>query len=168
MHPRPLQPPDTHLLSAAAGWFELGCPKEAEAELNQISPAGRKHPDVLEFGWVICAEKQDWEGCLAIARALIQNDSKRSSGWIHQAYALRRMPGGGIIAAWNALLPAADLFPKNVIISYNLSCYACLMGKLDLARQWLARSRKLSTIQIKEMALADPDLEPLWPEIRAW
>jgi hypothetical protein len=169
MQTNPLQSPDTHFLSAAVGWFELGCPKEAEAELRQISAAGRRHPDVLELGWILCAEKQDWKECLEIARAIIRNDSGRSSGWIHQAYALRRVHEGGLAAAWDALLPAASLFPKNVTISYNLACYACQMGNLNTAREWLARSRKLSTkTQIKGMALADSDMEPLWPEIREW
>jgi tetratricopeptide (TPR) repeat protein len=164
-----LQPPDTHYLSAAVGWFELGSPKDAEEEVNRISAAGRQHPDVLEFLWVLAAEKKDWDACLEIARAIIRQDSKRSSGWIHQAYALRRVSGGGLKAAWDVLLSALALFPRNVTILYNLACYACQMGKLDTARQWLAHARKVSSKdRIKSMALADSDLEPLWTEIREW
>jgi len=40
------------------------------------------------------------------------------------------MPLGGAKAAWDALLPAADKFPNNPNIPYNLACYACQMNKL--------------------------------------
>jgi hypothetical protein len=50
--------------------------------------------------------------------------------WIHQAYALRRMTGGGIKAAWDARLPAADRFPSQPMIAFNLACYACQLGRL--------------------------------------
>ena len=79
---------------------------------------------------------------------------------------LRRVNGGGLSQAWDALLPAAKKFPSEPVIAYNLSCYACQMRQLDIARHWLHRAvlvgRKES---IKKMALADEDLQPLWPEI---
>ena len=91
---------------------------------------------------------------------------ERSSGWIHQAYALRRMPEGSVKQAWKALLPAFDLFPKEPVICYNLSCYACQLQLLDAARVWLKRAAVIGgKDQIKRMAKVDPDLEPLWSEI---
>ena len=88
---------------------------------------------------------------------------------MHQAYALRRIPQGGLEKAWEALLPAADKFPKEPIIPYNLSCYACQMQKLDTARLWLKQATTIGGVKkIKRMAMQDPDLEPLWPEIRAF
>ena len=94
-------------------------------------------------------------------------DPARSSGWLHQAYALRRVPEGGVKQAWQALLPAFDKFPKEPVISYNLSCYACQMNQLEAARVWLKRAEFLGNkTEIKRMALKDPDLEPLWGEIR--
>ena len=164
---QPLEPPETHYLSAAQGWVELGNPAEARAELAQISEARQIHPDVLEVRWFVCAEEQCWEEGLQVARSLIQAAPDRASGWLHQAYALRRVAEGGLKQAWEALLPAFDLFPKEAIIPYNLSCYACQLKDLEGARLWLKRAIAIGGKErIKLMALADSDLEPLWPEIR--
>ena len=164
-----LEPPDTHFLSAAIGWVELGVYTEARAELSNISPAFQSHPDVLEANWLIAAREKNWKAALDVARTLVQTEPDRSFGWLHQAYALRRVPEGGLQAAWDALLPAADQFPKEPTIPYNLSCYACQMGRLDDARTWLRRALDTGDRSgIKLMALSDPDLKPLWVEIKNW
>ena len=163
-----LEPPDTHHLSAAIGWLELGNPAEAKAELDEVSPACQRHPDVLEVRWLLCAEQRDWSAALAAARAILQAAPKRASGWLHQAYALRRVPEGGLEKAWDALLLASKKFPKEPVIAYNLACYACQMNRLPEARTWLKRALKLGgKEEIKAMALRDSDLEPLWEEIRS-
>ena len=165
---RALKPPNTHHLSAAIGWLELKNCAEAKLEWEKISPAARKHPDVLEVQWAICAEARDWERGLDAARALIQADAGRASGWLHQAYALRRVPGGGVKAALDALLPAADRFPRETVIPYNIACFTCQLRQFDLARIWLRRAMKTAgKAEIKRMALGDSDLEPMWAEIPA-
>ena len=72
------------------------------------------------------------------------------------------MTGGGIQAAWDALLPAADRFPSQLMIAFNLACYACQLGRLEEAREWLRKAMELGDEkEIKTRALDDPDLEPL-------
>jgi predicted Zn-dependent protease len=162
-----LEPPDTHYFIAAIGWLELGNVVEARAELAQVSAAQQEHPDVLEVRWSIAAKQELWEEALQIAQTLLRYAPKRSSGWLHQAYALRRVPGGGVERAWQALLPAFDKFPKELTIPFNLSCYACQMRQMDVARDWLKRSVAIGGKEkIKQMGLNDSDLEPLWDEIR--
>jgi tetratricopeptide (TPR) repeat protein len=164
---QPIEPPDAHYLAAALGWLELGNLAEAKIELAQLSPSLLNHPDVLEVRWQICAEERRWDEGLQVARALLDSAPERSSGWLHQAYALRRVPDGGVRKAWEALLPAFDKFPSVAIISYNLSCYACQLSQLDAARVWLKRALVIGQKDhIKAMALADTDLEPLWSEIK--
>jgi Flp pilus assembly protein TadD len=159
-------PPDTHFLSAATGWVELGNLDEARAELRKITPARTEHPDVLEVRWLIHAREKNWEGALAVAKKLAELAPQLSSGWLHRAYALRRVKEGGVPAAWDALLPAFEKFPGEPIIPYNLACYACQMGKLDDARLWLDRAMKIADKrEIKLMALNDEDLKPLRAEI---
>ena len=157
---KPLEPPESFHLSAAVGWLELGNHLEANEELEKITPQLRVHPDVLTVSWQICAKGEQWASAFEIARTLVELVPDESFGWIHQAYALRRMPGGGINQAWDALLPAADKFPKEALIPYNLSCYASQMGKLDEAKQWLQRAIELGDpMQIKLMAPSDPGLQ---------
>ncbi len=163
-----LEPPDTHYFSAAVGWLGLGLPAEARAELAHISSPMQDHPDVLEARWQVAAEANQWEEGLRVAQVLLEKAPKRASGWLHQAYALRRVPAGGVEKAWEALLPASDKFPKEAVIPYNLSCYACQMNKLDDARLWLQRAAAIGGKErIKSMALQDADLEPLWEQIRS-
>ena len=91
------------------------------------------------------------------------------AGWLHRAYALRRVSDGGLTRAWDALLPAAKKFPAEPVVAYNLSCYACQLQQLDIARHWLQRALAAGQkAAIKKMALADADLQPLWPEIVGW
>jgi predicted Zn-dependent protease len=162
-----LEPPDTHYFLAAIGWLELGNVVEARAELAQISAARQEHPDVLELRWSLAAEQKRWEEALEVARALLRRAPKRSSGWLHQAYALRRVPDGGVQKAWEALLPAFGKFPKEATIPFNLSCYACQLGQLEAARDWLARAVAVSGKEkVMAMALNDSDMKPLWDEIR--
>lgn len=162
-----LEPPNIHYLSSAIGWLELGNLAEAKAELEQVEPGLRQHPDVLEARWLISAEERDWDAGLQIAKDLIGQAPERPSGWLHQAYALRRANAGGLDQAWRALLPAAEMFPKEPTVAYNLSCYACQMGDLVSARAWFKRASRLGDKeQIKSMALGDPDLQTLWDEIR--
>ena len=162
-----LEPPDTHHFSAAIGWLELGNVAEARAELAHISSGRQEHPDVLEVRWSVAAEEKRWEEGLQVAQALLRCAPKRSSGWLHQAYALRRVPGGSVQKAWEALLPAFDKFPKEPTIPFNLACYACQLRQLEAARDWLKRAAAVGGKEkIKRMALSDSDLEPLWEGIR--
>jgi tetratricopeptide (TPR) repeat protein len=165
----PLESPDTHYLLHAIGWIELGNLVEAKAELNRLSPAVGNHPDVLEVRWLICAEERQWDEGLEVAQELLKAAPERSSGWLHQAYALRRVAEGGLQKAWDALLPAFEKFPRAEIIAYNLSCYACQMNQLDSARLWLKRAISIGEKErIKHRALEDSDLEPLWGEIKGF
>jgi tetratricopeptide (TPR) repeat protein len=164
-----LEPPDIHYLNAAAGWLGLGNLSEAKHELAQIDTRHQGHPDVLEARWSVCAKEENWPEALKIARTLMEAAPKRYAGWVYQAYALRRVPEGGIKSAWHALLPAFDKFPKESIISFNLSCYACQLGQMEAARVWLKRALVIGKNEpIKQMALAEPDLKPLWEEIKQY
>jgi Flp pilus assembly protein TadD len=162
-----LEPPDSHYLRAAIGWMELGLSAEAEQELAQISPAQQRHPDVLGLRWSLFVMQRRWEDALAVAEELLERQPANSSAWVHHAYSVRRASGGGLQQAWGALLPAAEKFPDEPIISFNLACYACQLGHLEDARSWLQRAMKIGRrAAIKQMALADDDLKPMWPEIQ--
>jgi Flp pilus assembly protein TadD len=164
---KPLEPPDSHRLNAAHGWLGLGSRAEAAAELDSISPEHQRHPDVLDARWTLHASECRWDEALDVARKLLRGAPDRAESWLHHAYALRRVADGGLAKAWEALKPAAEKFPEEPIIPFNLACYACQLGQLDEAREWLRRASKVGgKDKIKLMALVDEDLEPLWPEIR--
>jgi len=162
----PLAPPDSHHLDAAIGWLGLGCADDARDELNLIAAKNQNHSDVLEVRWMLCIHNKQWAEALKIADLELKFAPGDAGGWLHRAYALRRESPGGLPQAWEALLPAAEKFPEEPVIAYNLSCYACQMQHLDLAREWLQRAVQAGGKEaIKKMALADDDLQPLWIEI---
>jgi predicted Zn-dependent protease len=163
-----LEPPDSHYLSAATGWLELGNPTEALADLDHISADCQNKPVVLQLRWIIFAKQENWPGALEVARALVEIAPQLLDGWIHQAYALRRAPGQGLAKAWEALLPVADQFPQEPIVAFNLACYAAQLGNNSDAWIWLKKAAKSGGAEpIRKMALADPDLEPLWNQLDA-
>jgi hypothetical protein len=162
---RPVEPPDSHHLSSAIGWLELGNHLEANLDLQKIKPLLRTHPDVMEVRWRIYAKAKWWEACVDLSNALVRLAPERSSGWIYRAYGLRRTKG--LLAAWMSLLPGAEKFQNEWLIAYHLACYSCQLGNLDGARKWLAVAvQKGDKQQVKKQALADQDLKALWPEIR--
>jgi predicted Zn-dependent protease len=159
--------PDNLHLEAALGWLMLGDPASAKEELAKLTPASREKPDVLEVEWSLHAATNSWASAYEAAERLVRQAPSRSYGWIHRAYAARRMPGGGLAQAWDALRPAAEKFPKVFLIPYNLACYAAQMGRLEEAWQWLQRAAEISDTpeKVVNMALADSDLKPLWPKL---
>lgn len=157
---RPLDYPDRHFLRAAEGWLELGDSAEAARELRRLTRAAEQHPDVLELRWRLYALTGQWDAALAVARAVTTAAPERASGWIHQSYCLHEL--NRTDEAWQLLLSAAGKFPEDSVIPYNLACYACQLGDLLVARDWIQRAVKmLGKAELKSMALTDSDLAPL-------
>lgn len=147
----------------------LGNLAEARAELALISQTHQNDLPVLNLRWELAAHEADWQSGLEIARTILEVAPEECEGWLHQAYALRRVSAGGLQAAWEALLPSLEKFPDVPTIPYNLACYACQMEQMDQARLLLNRAIQVGgKDQIKKMALHDSDLQALWPEIRSY
>jgi predicted Zn-dependent protease len=152
--------PDRHYMLAADGWMDLGCTGEAVRELTRISRAGQRHADVLETRWRVLAKLERWHEALVVACEVVTAAPGRSAGWIHRSYTLHELKR--TTEAMECLLPAADRFPDEPIIAYNLACYACQIGDVPKAKQWLRKAANLRGREaIKQMAKDDSDLAPL-------
>ncbi|MSR43269.1 MAG: tetratricopeptide repeat protein [Pedosphaera sp.] len=159
--------PDIFHLRAAIGWLELGNATEAAAELERIAPELHAHPGVLLARLDITMHLKDWPTAESVALRLTELRPDVPGAWIGLAYARRRMPAGGVKSAYDALVPVGDEFPKEPTIPFNLACYACLLNELGVARAWLQKAFRCGEEKmIREMALNETDLEPLWPWIR--
>jgi len=164
---KPIEPPDSHFVSAATGWLELGNSREAAAELEALPPVLAQHPEVLRVWYQIHAHENRWDLASETASTLAQTTPEDPQAWTHLAYATRRKPGGGIPPAKEILAAARQRFPSEVLIAYNLACYECQLGNLPQARDLLREAFKLgNSTELKNMSLQDPDLEPLRPEIK--
>ena len=79
--------------------------------------------------------------------------------WISLAYAQR-----GYIDLQTVeknLLEAHNRFPKEATIPFNLACYACQLGRLDEAREKLAKAIRMEPT-FKKAAFEDEDLKVIW------
>lgn len=161
-----LSHPDKLHLDAAEGWLLLERPDYALEEFDRLSESCRGTPDVLERKWQTHAMAGNWTEAHATAEQLVRLHPKRPFGWVHRAYALRRMPGGSLEQAREALLPAASRFPRDFLIPYNLACYAARLNRREEAWDWLqAAGRIAGNARIRRMALADEDLVSLREQV---
>jgi len=163
-----LAPPDSHVYKATEGWLELGLPTEAAAEWARLSPAARHLPAAIDLRWQIAAALKDWDHGVELGEQLIALAPDSADGWLRRAYALRRSARGGLEPAWNVLHPAADQFPEEETIAYNLACYATQLGRLDEGWEWFLRALVITrdSTALRRLGLSDADLKPLWDRIR--
>ena len=166
---KPLPHPDNLHLDAAAGWLMLGDSVSAWQELDRMTAESRLSPAALELAWASYVSQADWQGAYQVGETLVQVAPALPTGWIHRAYAARRMPGGGLTRAWELLAPAAERFPKESMIPFNLACYAAQMKQPVAAWNWLLLAARAEgdVKAVRRRALADPDLETIWPRIKA-
>ena len=156
-----LEYPDLIYLSAAQGWLELGNGVEASAELDHVSPAAQAHPHVVELRWQLLVKAKDWEGALRLAEELCGLLPESAFVWIHRSYCFHELKRTQ--EACDSLLPQAERFTEEWLIGYNLACYACQLGRLDEAKDWLKRAGKSGNSRhIRQLAAKDADLKPLF------
>lgn len=159
--------PDLHHALAADGWLDLKAPDEARRELESLSAEARKLPEVLDLHCRVAIQIPDWSEVVTIANQIISTSPEYVGGWVHRSFALHELRRTR--EAYEGLLGAEARFPTNSIIPYNLACYACQLGNLPEARRWLQRVSDLKGPEkLRELALDDPDLEPLRQEIADW
>jgi Flp pilus assembly protein TadD len=162
-----IEPPDRHHLSAALGWLGLGNWHEAQVELDKISEQNRHAPAVLLAEYELYSSSKDWERAAEVAGVLVEAIPNSAGVWLSFAYAVRRKPGGSVEEARAILNTAEQLFSDESMIAYNLACYECQLGNMDVARDWLDKAMARGDAkQIRALALKDSDLEPIWAELK--
>ena len=154
-------PSDLRHLKAAEGWIQLGAWDVANDELENITPQLRAHPDVLKIRFNIYMMGKHFELAATVADAVLKGLPEEPEGWIHRSQALHEMDRTA--DAQEKLRPAAEKFPDDWRIQYNMACYACQLGEREEARGFLERAMELGDVnKVKLMALDDPDLAPLF------
>lgn len=152
-----------HML-ATEGWLELRSPGEAAREIAEVSGLQQEHPDVLRMRCLILQAAKEWKGLAILATAVCDRFPQIVSSRIGLAEAQHRM--GRTDRAWKTLLSAAAKFPDRYLVAFNLARYACRLGDLKGARVWIDRAFYLGDFAaVKEMAMEEPDLQSLWPDI---
>lgn len=157
----PLEGSDLHCLHAAEGWIELGDSVEANRELDGITLEQRGHPDVMSVRWQIYAGARMWRVCLIIARILTERAPSDPRGWLALAetfFFMHRYQD-----AYTVAYTAALEFPESWLLLYATARYACRLGNATEAEQYLQLAMAVGDRKsVKERALSDPALAPIW------
>jgi hypothetical protein len=114
---------------------------------------------VLEERWQVYADLERWEAALDVASALVNIEPDCPIGWIYRASSLAELQRPQ--EAHATLSTAAEKFPSEGIIFYDLACVCCGLERLDEARSWLDKAIKVGGDKIKLQALDDSDLKPI-------
>jgi predicted Zn-dependent protease len=145
-------------LLAAQGYSELGMVEEALGEINSLPAELADHEKVVEMRTVILMQAKRWKTALTASRALCKVAPEKTSGFIHAAYCLHAL--GRTEEARDILLGGPEKLHAEPTFHYNLACYECTLGNLDLARLHLEKSFALNK-DFREYAKNDPDLAAL-------
>jgi Flp pilus assembly protein TadD len=150
-------PSKTHV-SYANGYRELGMHQDALEELEKIDPPQRNDKQVLACRLAIHMDLEDWSAMVDVSRELALQNPKEPEWWINWAFGVRRSES--LSAAEVILHEALEAFPDEPCIHFNLGCYACVQGRLDVAKDRLLRAIELSP-SLRKSALKDEDLTVL-------
>jgi predicted Zn-dependent protease len=146
-------------LLAAQGYSELGMFEDALAELNSLPEEFSTNFTVLELRIGVLMQAKRWKTALTASRDLCRLDGENTTGYIHAAFCLHEL--GKTAEARDILLEGPTALHAVPTFHYNLACYECALGHLDLARMHLEKSFELDK-KLREFARSDPDLAPLW------
>jgi predicted Zn-dependent protease len=143
-------------VEAAKGWCELHNYKEAEVELGRVRSELHNHPLVLEARWQINMNLEKWDAALEVANAIVKQSPEWPNGWIYKGETLTEMER--LEEAQETLHQAAERFPTDEIILYDLACVCCTLCRFDKARFWLNKAIDAGGEPVRQRALDDPDL----------
>ena len=146
------------IITAAQGYFELDMHGEAIAELDRLPLADQLRPDVLEMRILILMQDRLWQEALDASEKLCAVLPEAPVGFIHAAYCLHEL--GKTREAKELLLEGPAALVNDATYHYNLACYECAVGNLDIARAYLETSFSMDE-KLRETAAGDPDLKPL-------
>ena len=146
------------ILLAAQGYSELGMFDDALAEIDSLPEEVAQNATVVELRTVILMQARRWKPALTASRALCRVAPEKPSGFIHTAFCLHEL--GRTTEARETLLSGPESLHAQPVYHYNLACYECALGNLDLARLHLDKSFELDKAY-REYARSDPDLAAL-------
>ena len=158
----PLETKAQRHITAAQSYVELGMFLDANAELEELDPDQRLLPEALAVRLGIYGGLKKWDLMRALAGKLAGYAPGEVQWSISLAYATRRAES--IEAAKIILLEAVERHPKEPMLHYNLACYECVMGEVEVAKARLRHALKLEP-RMRSMALDDEDLQAAWDSL---
>jgi len=146
------------ILLAAQGYCELQMYDDALAELDTLPAEAKRDPSAVEMRLVILMQAKRWAEALITAEELCRMRPGATPGYIHAAFCLHEL--GRTADARDRLLSGPPALHKEATFHYNLACYECILGNLELARMHLDKSIEIDK-KFRDFSKTDPDLAAL-------
>jgi predicted Zn-dependent protease len=115
-----------------------------------MTPESRAHPKVITLRFKIHEKTGNWDLAVEVAGALCRARPKAALPCIYLGRALNGL--GNTQGAIDFLSPAADNFPNDSAIPYDLACYCCVVGSVSVST---ISSSGIASVA-KEPAIARP------------
>ena len=149
-------------IEKADGYMDLKMWDQALQELDKVSESERSSLAYQHYRLRLAIENHDWDTSTRLSTALHDSAPEEPTFWVERAYVARRAES--IQVARTILHDALVRFPEVAVIPFNLACYECQLGDLQLAREYLDAACKIDPAY-RTLALEDEDLKPLWNEL---
>jgi tetratricopeptide (TPR) repeat protein len=145
-------------LNAAIGYLNLGMPKDAWNELEDIEAKDRSRHEVLKVRVEVCRALKQWEMMAEVSNHLRKIEPDDVGHPLNMSYAVRRFRGESEAA--DILSLALRRYYDDALVRYNLACYWCAMGRVEEARDMLETAFKKDK-SLRDVAETDEDLAAL-------
>jgi tetratricopeptide (TPR) repeat protein len=147
---------------AAEGYLELGMLDDARQAYEQLATQTKQSVEGLTLLMEIYRAAGNTPELEAVAERLCIIDSDTVDRWIDLALVLSEE--ALLDNARELLLEAVDRFPDTALVHFHLARFECILGNLLVAKEHLARSKKLCPV-CRVLALTDEaDLLPIWAD----
>lgn len=145
-------------------YIKSGNLKKAAIDLQKIPRSKWSHPTILRLRYSLLATASFWELAADVAAAHCELNPRSPAAWISWANALDNL--GRTQDARIAMLLALTKARPHFRTCYTLGCFSCKLKDFDEALYWLKQAiGRGDSRTIRQMALADPNFEPLREQI---
>lgn len=142
-------------LRAAIGWFEIGLPEEALAELSPLPWRIRMRRPLLELRLAAEMANESWNAASETSRLLCLKEPGEASFFLQAAHCLHET--GDTLAACQWLMRGPKSLLASPVFHYNLACYLAVLGEWPRAESHLATAFSMDD-SLREEASRHEDL----------
>jgi predicted Zn-dependent protease len=123
-------------LRAAIGWYEIGLPDEALAELSPLPWRIQMRRPLLEVRLAAEMANESWNAASETSRLLCLKEPGEPSFFLQAAHCLHET--GDTLAACQWLMRGPKSLLASPVFHYNLACYLAVLGEWPRAESHLA------------------------------
>jgi tetratricopeptide (TPR) repeat protein len=145
------------ILRRTDGWLELGCPKEALVQLDELPDSLHATREVLKLKCRAFHMAEDWTELKVLAATCVMNFQMEPAFKEEWAWAEHKL--GNTREAYSILSQSFERFQWTWRTAYYLACFSYCLKRVGEATEWLGRAllihpkpAELKRVAINELA----------------